>query len=34
MLHQAPAIGTIDDLRAAVFAPEDRVEEFGAAESD
>lgn len=30
-LHSAPPISTIDELRAAVFAPEERVEEFDAA---
>jgi hypothetical protein len=30
-LHRAWAIGSIEDLRTALFAPEDNVEEFDAA---
>lgn len=30
-LHGASAIGSIDDLRTALFAPEENVEEFAAA---
>ena len=30
-LHRASAIGSIDDLRTALFAPEENVEEFDAA---
>ncbi len=30
-LHRAPAIGTIDELRAPLFAPEDSADAFDAA---